>query len=377
MTHEDERLARAALSRLGEPGELRMTALVSELGGRRVREVLLSQGQLSGLHQDVAQRLAALDPAAELERAQRVGVRFVIPGDSEWPTELDALQHAGEASERGGVPVGLWVRSQRALSDLSPRVAVVGSRSCTGYGETTASEIAATTARAGYTVVSGAAFGIDHAAHRGALSVRGGTIAVLACGADRVYPLDHRRIIDHIAEVGAVVSESAPACAPTRVRFLARNRLIAGLAAGTVLVEAAARSGALSTAGWAERLHRPVMGVPGPVTSAASQGVHDRIRSGGAILVTGGRDVLELVGTPGEHLLVPLRGETRRRDRLTVRHRQVLDAVPVASSAGSDSIAAAAGVGLREVSTALRHLERIGMVQRDPRGWRVGPAGRG
>lgn len=375
MSREEERLARVALSRLGEPGDPRLTGLVSELGGRTVRDALLAEKDLVGLRHDVAERLEGLDPAGELERAARVGVRFVIPGDPEWPEELEQLARAAESADRGGVPVGLWVRSSRRLDELSPRVAVVGSRSSTTYGESVAAEIAATTARAGLTVVSGAAFGIDQAAHRGALAVSGGTIAVLACGADRAYPGDHRRLIDHIADVGAVVSEAAPGCAPTRVRFLARNRLIAGLATGTVLVEAAARSGALSTAGWAERLNRQLMGVPGPVTSACSQGVHDRIRSGSASLVTGGRDVLELVGRPGEHLQVPVRGAEQRRDRLTTRHRQVLDAVPVARHVGADSIARTAGVGLREVRTALGHLERLGMVHSDGRGWRVAPSG--
>lgn len=371
MSLEEERLARVALSRLGEPGDVRLTALVTELGARRVRDALLAERDLAGLRSDVAERLAGLDPAGELERAARSGVRFVIPGDREWPSGLDQLGLVPAVDERGGVPVGLWVRSARSLDELVPRVAVVGSRSCTSYGEAVAAEIAATTARAGITVVSGAAFGIDQAAHRGALSVGGGTIAVLACGADRVYPSAHRRLIDAVADTGAVVSEAAPGCAPTRVRFLARNRLIAGLGHGTVLVEAAARSGALSTAGWTERLLRPLMGVPGPVTSACSQGVHDRIRSGAATLVTGGAHVLELLGRPGEHLTVPVRGAEGRRDRLTTRHRQVLDAVPVARHVGADSIARTAGVGVREVRTALRHLEDIGLVECDGRGWRT------
>jgi DNA processing protein len=219
--------------------------------------------------------------------------------------------------------------------------------------------------------VSGAAFGIDQAAHRGALAAGGVTVAVLACGVDRAYPAAHRSLLDHLAAEGAVVSELAPGCAPTRLRFLARNRLIAGLARGTVVVEAALRSGALNTANWAARLNRPLLGVPGPVTSAPSQGVHQLIRSGAATLVTSGEEVLELVGAAGEHLVEVPRGRARARDRLSLRHQQVLDAVPVAACARADSIARTAGLGLVEVRSTLVRLRAHGLVEELPTGWRL------
>ena len=131
------------------------------------------------------------------------------------------------------------------------------------------------------------------------------------------------------------------------------------------------RSGALNTANWASRLNRPLMGVPGPVTSAPSQGVHQLIRVGAATLVTSGDDVLELLGDAGEHLVDEPRGRTRPRDRLTVRHQQVLDAVPSERTAATDSIARTAGIGLREVRTALDRLERDGLVERVEGGWRL------
>jgi DNA processing protein len=196
-------------------------------------------------------------------------------------------------------------------------------------------------------------------------------VAVLACGVDRAYPRAHRQLLDHLAGHGAVVSELAPGCAPMRARFLSRNRVIAALGRGTVIVEAAARSGALNTAGWAARIHRPVMGVPGPVTSATSQGVHALIRSGAATLVTGPADVLELVSAMGGHLSEEPRGPVRRRDRLTHRQRQVLDAVPVSTPAPSDSIARTAGLGLVEVRSALIALLRRELVVQTPRGWRL------
>lgn len=366
---ESERLARVALNRLGEPGDPRLAGLVAELGARRVHELLLAQHHLDGMGVDVAARLSSLDPEADLERAGRQGLRFVVPGDREWPAGLDDLARVSTVHDRGGVPLGLWVRGAARLDELGDGVAVVGSRSSTSYGDLATRELSAVVARAGWCVVSGAAFGIDQAAHRGALSVGAPTVAVLACGADRAYPAAHRELLDHVARTGAVVSETAPGCSPMRTRFLARNRIIAALGRGTVVVEAAIRSGALSTATWTERLQRTLMGVPGPITAAESQGVHERIRSGAAVLVTGGHDVLELLGRPGEHLVEVPRATPRPPDRLTGRHRQVLDAVPVSRAAPTDSIARTAGIGVREVYRALMTLEERGMVRRGTDGW--------
>lgn len=368
---ESERLARAALSRLAEPGDVRMTRLVADLGAETVRDHLLGERSLSKLHDDVAIRVEALDPERELDLASRAGIRFVVPGDSEWPTGLDDLARAGSLNERGGVPIGLWVRGPAPLPQPGDAVAVVGSRSATTYGTHVAADTAAGLAANGKCVVSGAALGIDQAAHRGALASSGHTVAVLACGADRTYPMANKALVDHIAQVGTVVSEAPPGGAPTRVRFLARNRLIAGLATGTVVVEAALRSGALSTAAWAERLGRSLMGVPGPVTSAQSQGVHERLRLGLAHLVTGAEDVLELVSPAGVGLVQDRREPPTSRDRLTIRQRQVLDGVPVGVGRPVDRIAESAGIGLREVQSTLVGLEARGWVRSDAGGWRL------
>ena len=162
-------------------------------------------------------------------------------------------------------------------------------------------------------MVSGAAYGIDVAAHRGALAARGPTVAVLACGADRVYPAGNQHVIDYIARTGLVVSELPPGCAPTKLRFLSRNRHHRGAGAGAPSwSRQRSRSGALNTANWANRLGRVVMGVPGPVTSAPSEGVHELLRTGEAQLVTRGAHVLELVSPAGDHLVERPRGpETR------------------------------------------------------------------
>jgi DNA processing protein len=372
----DERLARVALSQLSEPGSPKLSRMTAELGAVDLYAALLAERDPGGVRTDVAVRLAEADPVRDLERATRLGIRFVIPSDDEWPTQLADLAHAEPLQERGGVPIGLWVRGPLPLSELTRSVAVVGSRSATSYGADAAAEVAATAARAEHTVVSGAAFGIDQAAHRGALALQGKSVAVLACGVDRAYPAAHKPLLDHLATEHAVISEAAPGWAPTRIRFLSRNRLIAALARGTVVVEAAVRSGALNTANWATRLNRPLMGVPGPVTSAPSQGVHQLIRTGAATLVTSGQDVLELLGAAGEHVVEEPRGPERSRDRLTPRQQQVLDAVPVASGARSDSIARTAGIGLIEVQGALTRLLKLELVEQCPAGWRLAEAAR-
>lgn len=372
---EEDRLARAALSRLCEPGDPRVTALVEEIGPVALRDALLAEEDLTGLRSDVAVRLAGIDPVRDLTIAEKLGLRFVVPGDAEWPSGLADLAGVGAIQVRGGVPVGLWVKGPLSLAALGRSVAIVGSRSATSYGTSAAGEIAAVAARSGYVVVSGAAFGIDQAAHRGAIGGPGPTVAIVACSADRVYPRAHRSLIDYIGTVGAVISEAPPASPPTRVRFLARNRLIAAVTTATVVVEASVRSGALNTANWADRLCRVVAGVPGPVTSASSQGVHQLIRRG-AVLVSNGAEVLEVLGESGEHLVTPPTAPARPRDKLNVRQHQVLDAVPVHRCAGADSIARAAGIGVLATRTLLTQLEQIGLVIGAAGGWRLSPAAR-
>lgn len=369
---EDERVARQVLSLVVEPGDWRYLALARELGGVGLLRALHDDPGRHKLLEAVAVRLASLDIDAELDRAERTGQRFVTPVDDEWPAQLDALDEQRDPFiDRGGVPLGLWVRGPGRLDRLAGSVAVVGSRSATTYGEELAGDIAAELGHAGVPVVSGAAVGIDYAAHRGAVSARSATVAVLAGGADRPYPPAHRRMIEHLAAEHLVVSEAPPGAAHTRVRFLVRNRLIAALARGTVIVEAAARSGALSTMNWAARLNRVVMAVPGPVTMATSVGAHQAIRNGVATLVTSGKDVLELVGSTGQHLTTEPRGPEKARDTLTANQRRVLDGVPVGESVGAASIAYTAGLGIGSVRRALEHLEDVGLVTREGKGWHL------
>jgi DNA processing protein len=367
---EAERLARVTLNSVGEPGNLQLTAAVADLGAATVLAALHERHDELG--RDLAARLRTADPARSLEAAGKLGLRFLIPGDPEWPDPLLDLARCGPLHERGGVPVGLWLRGPLSLAEAARQaVAVVGSRSATTYGAGVAGELAAGLAGAGQTVVSGAAFGIDKAAHRAALATRGPTVAVLACGADRVYPAAHQRLLDYIADVGVIVSEAPIGGAPTRIRFLARNRLIAALSQGTVVVEAAVRSGALNTASWASALGRVVMGVPGPVTSEPSAGVHQLIRSRDALLVTRAEEVLEAVAPIGTHTLEDLREEDGLRDRLTSQERQVLDAVPVQQGASAASIARTAGLAQAKVTAALDRLEQLGLVAGEGQRWHL------
>lgn len=374
MSAEQERLARVRLSHALEPGDGKVTDAVATIGATRTLDELLADPQS---RPELAARLGEADADRLLSLAERQGIRFVTPADTEWPTQLGDLAHGQRVQGLGGVPVGLWVRGPMRLDELKASVAIVGSRSATSYGFDVATDVAAALARAGAPVVSGAAFGIDQAGHRGALAAGGATVAVLACGVDRAYPAAHRELIDHIAHHFAVVSEAPLGSSPTKVRFLSRNRLIAALSRGTVLIEAATRSGALNTAHWADQLSRVLMGVPGPVTSATSQGVHNQIRLGAASLVTSGLEVLELVGVSGEHLMAVPRGPERPHDGFSLREVRVLDAVPVARGASTESIGRIAGVGIQEADRVLVALGHAGLVHLADDGWRLFAGGGG
>lgn len=366
----EERLARVALNAIGEPGDPRLARLVSAMGAQEVHDRLRADTDLAGIRSEAAERLASTDAERIIGEAGDLGIRFVMPGDQEWPEGMADLATVEPLNQLSGEPLGLWVRGGLDLATACRgAVAVVGSRSATTYGTGVARDLAAHLGERGTTVVSGAAFGIDQAAHRGALAASGPTVAVLACGVDRPYPTAHRGLLDHLADVGAVVSELRPGCAPTRVRFLSRNRLIAALTVGTVVVEAAVRSGALNTANWAGRLNRALMGVPGPVTSAPSEGVHELIREGRASLVTRGEHVLELVSPAGQHLHRSPRGKDTPRDLLDLTEQRVLEAVPLVRPAGAPSIARTAGLAASTVQATLARLEQLGWVARTDEGW--------
>jgi DNA processing protein len=381
------RLARAALTWLAEPGTRSVHRMVERDGPTTALHRLLT-GDIPDdrLRAAVTARLTAGDPrrAAEesLDRAERLGARLVTPEDDEWPAQVSDLRRLALAGAERRVdqetapPLCLWVRGAWPLAETLDRsVAVVGSRAATDYGGHLGIEFGYGLAGRDWTVVSGGAFGVDAAAHRGALSAGGRTVAVLACGVDRPYPMGNAALFDRIAETGLLISEWAPGAEPLRHRFLIRNRLIAAVTAGTVLVEAAARSGAIQTLRRALALRRPAMVVPGPVTSAMSVGAHALLREHPeARLVTGVPHVLEEVGRIGVDLAPLDRGPRHPRDLLDDDARLILEALPRRGSLGPDALAGRSGVALRTALRKLSMLEDLDLVVRNDDGYALAPA---
>lgn len=382
---DEERLARVALSRVSEPGTRSVALALESMSAAEVWAAVrrgVAPGGFPALTLDrIAGRARGYDPRRDLDRLHTVGGRVLCPGDAEWPDRLtwplDAM-HSRDIKELAP-PWALYVRGALELGpSVASSVSVVGARACSAYGQHVASELAYGLAEVGVAVVSGGAFGIDAAAHRAALAARNApTIAVLACGVDIEYPRSHSALLAHIATEGLLVSEVPPGSSPTRVRFLVRNRVIAALSLGTVVVEAAFRSGSLSTAARAGDLNRVVMAVPGPVTSAMSGGCHELVRAGRASLVTKAQEVLDLVGAPGEVLLLPERGPADPRDSLSEDVRRVLDAVPVRTPAGLASIARTAGVSVLFAHQVLPSLQLADLVEPVSGGWRLTALGAG
>jgi len=365
----EEARARVALACLAEPGDERLGAAVACAGAVAVlagitrRRIELTGGLADDRIRQYHARLPMLDVDDQLRRAARCGAVLLTPEQPGWPESLGDL-----GAEQ---PLLLWVAGQAGPDILAARsVAVVGARACTAYGEYVAGELAAGLTDRGWTVLSGGAFGIDVAAHRGALAVDGPTVAVLACGVDRAYPQAHTAILDRIRRTGAVVSELPLGAHPTRARFLTRNRLIAALTRGTVVVEAAARSGATNTAGWADKLSRPVMAVPGPVTSGMSVGCHRLVREEGASLVTCAADVVDLVGDLGTDAAPAVRGELRPEDHLDPLTLRVLESLPVRRWAVPDQIGMVAGVDGPGVLRGLALLGAAGLAESADGRWR-------
>ncbi|MGN8025668.1 DNA-processing protein DprA [Microbacterium sp. 22242] len=352
-----------------EPGDGVAGALVRAMGPEDALECAFGGGAAaeSGLG-SVEDRPAAralrdgrarwasrLDPEfvrGALQSAVRAGIRLLLPGDPEWPSLLGDLgDHA---------PLALWLRGDAAaLSNAG--VAIVGARASSSYGEHVAGELAGELAGAGWTVFSGGAYGIDGTAHRAALRAGGITVAVLAGGLDRAYPAGHAQLFERIAGAGAVVSEVPCGGAPTRWRFLERNRVIGALAGATVVVEAGWRSGSLNTAGHAAAIGRPLGAVPGPVTSAASAGCHRLLQEYDARCVTSAADVRELLGVAVPP--VEMAGEEPDMIRLA-------DALTTRAARTGEELARRSGLCLDRVEALLGILELDGSAVRTDAGWR-------
>ena len=362
-----ESFAVAAWSFLVEPGDRVAGALVRRFGAGEALSRVVARPAASSLADDelsaadVTEALARWEPRLEtpalfrsLTSAATLGIRLVRDGDEFWPDGLIDLGDNG--------PRVLWVRGQvESLPQTSSSVAIVGARASTGYGEHVAMDFAAGFVSRGYAVVSGGAYGIDGMAHRAALACGGTTIAVMAGGLDNLYPSGHEELLKRIMNTGAVVSEVPPGGAPTRWRFLQRNRLIAAMAGGTVVIEAGYRSGSLNTATHARDLDRPLGVVPGPITSGQSAGCHRLLRTNPAAeLVTSVADMVDLMsGSVSDE-------EFASRDSAeTIR---VLDAL---SSTPRELAAVAARSGLSEAQAlvVLTALESEGRANQTGERW--------
>lgn len=391
---DTERLARAALSRLMEPQDAAGLALVHVAGA--VDALRIATGKLTvgpGLEQDITTLLADSGPstnwsglAAALKRWQpripdlaperdlatmaRLGGRLIIPSDELWPGQLADL----EIQE----PICLWWRGQeQPLPSAETSIALVGSRDSTSYGAAVTGDLAYSLAQRGFTVVSGGAYGIDAHAHRAALAGGSGavpTIAVMAGGVDRFYPSGNEDLLRAVCNQGAVLAEVPPGSAPTRYRFLQRNRLIAALSAVTVVVEARWRSGALNTAHHAETLGRAVGAVPGSVHSANSAGCHRLLRDGGAVCVTDAAEVAELASPSGAALPEQRQGAVQVQDGLTLEDLILLDALPLRSTTSVEKLSAVAGLGQESVRAGLGRLGLLGLAVSERGGWKRGKA---
>jgi DNA processing protein len=378
--------AAAVLGFASEPGDGVLGRLVAALGPARVAEFLLGDRPSADLTAEAVERAAAvsvqevaagvqrwrprLDHAAfarGLAQAARVGARLLLPADPDWPEGMHDLDaHA---------PLTLWVRGRVAALRESPAIALVGARAATTYGEHVAIEAAAGLVDRGIAVVSGGAYGIDGTAHRSALASEGTTVAFLAGGVDRFYPVGHEALLTRIADTGAVVSEMPCGAAPTRWRFLQRNRLIAAAAEATVVLEAGMRSGSLNTAGHAAALGRPLGAVPGPVTSPASAGCHRLLREFDAVCVTDAAQMAELLVSAGRSGVAfgqrdtTPRADDRALDGLTTDERRVLDALGVRSARTVADVAKRSGLGTGAVLGALGALDATGLARRQDDGW--------
>jgi DNA processing protein len=362
MTDPDTR-ALAYLSRVVEPPCPELAALVAQVGpveaADRVKRRAIDDRLLT-----LTEARCEVDCAArDLAVLERLGGRLVSPADEEWPL-LAFTAFAGVDLQRrreAHPPMALWVTGPARLDDVAERAAaIVGTRAATAYGEHVAAELAAGLAERDAAVVSGGAYGIDGAAHRGALAADGFTVAVLAGGIDDSYPAGHAALFRRIAEQGLLITEYPPGLRPQRHRFLTRNRLVAALSGATVVVEAGARSGAANTAAWARALGRGVCAVPGPVTSSASVGCHALLRAG-AIVVTRADEVVEEIGHAGELAADDERPQSVLDD-LAENEQRVYDALPARGARTADEIAVASGLPPTQVLGPLSMLEIAGLV---------------
>lgn len=279
--------ARLALFAAIEGGHIFWSQEISANGAEYVYKKLSAGGYDSIKYAKTIDRIRATNISEISKSIESAGAQFITPEMEQWPDQLNDL---------AAIPMGLVVKGD--LNILKERgLAIVGTRNPTPYGIRNAGDFAAGFVDREWTIISGGAYGIDSAAHKGALIAEGSTVAVLAAGVDVAYPAGNARLFAEICENGALVSEVLPGAHAIPSRFLTRNRIIAALSQATLVVEAAFRSGSLRTARDAAELMRPVMAIPGPISAPTSEGCHRLIGERAAELVTSVADAVELIST--------------------------------------------------------------------------------
>ena len=384
LEYDEERLAAITWSQIAQAGDVRAVRLVARLGYHAALKALESGEDL-----DPAQIVAAVGWRENLQRIrnqgpyhvntlERMGVQVLIPSDASWPAQLNDL---GDRR-----PLTLWVRGNaeaRSACLAGPAISIVGARAASNRGLRVSSDFSFDLAK-DFTIVSGGAFGIDAAAHRGALLARGNTIIFTAAGVDRPYPASHADLYTQVlGHSGLVISEWPLGSAPHAHRFLLRNRMIAAFSKATVVVEASVRSGALNTAREALEMGREVGAVPGPIDSPYSVGCHDLIRSGATLIATPAH-ARELANPIGSQLLLDLDSASTSsslgagaaeangapsRTGWSDEMAMVYDAVPKVQPARLESIARVAHVDLTKTRIVLSKLEVAGHVKAKDGRW--------
>lgn len=349
---EQERFDRLRLIRSPRIGPVTFRQLMARFGN--AGEALRAVPELASRGGGKASVIDVAVVEQEIARSRALGARYLLMGDRDYPFLLDQME---------GAPPALIMRGEVALTGRSC-VAMVGARNASAAACRFARTLAQDLGERGAVVVSGLARGIDTAAHQGAIAT--GTIGVIACGIDVSFPPENAELQEQMASVGLVVTEHPPGTQPLARHFPARNRIIAGLSAGTVVVEAAPKSGSLITARLAGEAGREVMAVPGSPIDPRAQGCNQLIREG-ATLVQNGADVVEAIGTLDARMVrqgsldfmgEPVSSDVAQADRLTVIDLLGASAAPV------DEIIRLSGLPPAIVQTVLLELELAGRVER-------------
>ena len=363
LTENDARLV---LSWISDHIDPQLARAIDSRGAKGAIEIITTSSAARPSERRRIARLNQINSMAELKmQLERNKIEYLTPQSEFWPEQLNDLEMHS--------PIGLFLRGdKRALLDTS--VAIVGTRNATSYGSRITQELAYELATFGFTIVSGGAFGIDVIAHHSTLLAKGATICVQANGLDNFYPKANSELITRITQNGAVVSEYPPGRTPNKSQFLDRNRIIAALAGGVVVVEAPKISGSLSTANHANKLSRMVMAFPGEVTSENSLGTNELIKTKQAEIITGYQDVVELLSPLGQ-APIPIEeiANSSIFDSLSDKSKLVFETLPLRGGFEIPEIVNRSGLDRIEVISAITELQINSAIRKSLTGWVIDP----